>query len=79
VLRIDGEDQSEDVPHERAAGPDHVLGIEHLVECVDEGREPVAGVAHARHVIEVLEAAALSAVEGRSVAVESGVRTMPVG
>jgi predicted dehydrogenase len=73
-LRIEGEDRSEAVPHGRSAGPDHVLGVEHLAECVEEGSEPVVSVAHAQHVIEVLEAAALSAHEGRAVAVVSDVR-----
>jgi predicted dehydrogenase len=74
-LRVGGEERSEVVPHERSAGPDHVLGVEHLVDCVDEGLEPVVSVAHAQHVIEVLEAAGLSAREGRSVAVVSDLRT----
>jgi predicted dehydrogenase len=73
-LRVDGEDRSEAVPHDRSAGPDHVLGVEHLADCIDEGLEPVASVAHAQHVIEVLEAAVLSAREGRSVAVVSDLR-----
>ena len=73
-LHVDGEDRSEVVPHERSAGPDHVLGIEHLADCVDEGQDPTVNVAHARHVIEVLEAAALSATEGRSVVVDSDFR-----
>lgn len=77
-LQVDGEDRSEIVPHERSAGPDHVLGIEHLADCVDEGLEPAVSVAHARHVIEVLEAAQLSAVERRSVDVDSDVRTTAV-
>jgi predicted dehydrogenase len=73
-LEVDGEDRSEAVPHEREAGPDHVLGIEHLTDCIDERLEPVLSVAHARHVIEVLEAATVSAAERRSVAVESNFR-----
>jgi predicted dehydrogenase len=73
-IQLDGEDRSELVPHARAAGPDHVLGVEHLVDCVEEGVEPIVSVAHARHVIEVLEAAALSAAERRSVTVDSDFR-----
>jgi predicted dehydrogenase len=69
-LHVNGEDRSEVVPHERLAGPDHILGIEHLADCVDEGRAPLVSIAHARHVIEVLEAAALSASEQRSVSVD---------
>jgi predicted dehydrogenase len=70
-LEVDGEDRSEIVTHGREAGPDHVLGIEHLADCIEEGLEPVLSVAHARHVIEVLEAATVSAAERRSVVVES--------
>jgi predicted dehydrogenase len=77
-LWVGSEDRSEVVPHERSAGPDHVLGIEHLADCVDEGLEPVVSVAHAQHVIEVLEAAALSERERRFVAVESDFRAMAV-
>ncbi len=73
-MRVDGEDRSETVPHDRAAGPDHVLGVEHLADCIEQGAEPVASVEHALHVIEVLEAAALSATEGRGVSVDSDFR-----
>ena len=73
-LQVDGEERSEVVPHERASGPDHVLGVEHLVDCVEHGVEPVPSVAHAQHVIEVLEAAARSTTEGRSVDVHSEFR-----
>ena len=73
-LRIDGDDRSEVVPHERSAGPDHVLGVEHLADCVDGGHDPILSIDHARHVIDVLEAATLSAAERRSVAVESDFR-----
>ena len=77
-LRVDGEDRSETVPHDRAAGPDHVLGVEHLADCVGQGAEPVVSVEHALHVIEVLEAAALSATEGRGVSVDSDFRRAAV-
>jgi predicted dehydrogenase len=77
-IQSEGEDRSEIVPHERSAGPDHILGVEHLADCVDEGREPIVSVAHALHVIEALEAAALSAAEGRSVTVDSDFRRAAV-
>jgi predicted dehydrogenase len=77
-VQVDGEDRTEIVPHERTAGPDHVLGIEHLADCVEEGLEPIASVAHAAHVIEVLEAAVRSAAEGRLVSVESDFRSTAV-
>jgi predicted dehydrogenase len=74
LLRIDGEERREIVPHTRAGGPDHILGVEHLADCVAHGLDPVVGVAHAWHVIEVLEAAAVSAAERRSVSVSSDFR-----
>ena len=77
-LEVDGDDRTEVVPHERSAGPDHLLGVEHLVDCVEQGLEPIAGVAHARHVIEVLEAAVLSAADGRAASVESDFRQTTV-
>jgi predicted dehydrogenase len=55
------------IPHERESGPDHVLGVEHLIDCVERGEEPALSVEHAHHVLEVLEAARLSAAEGRTV------------
>jgi predicted dehydrogenase len=73
-LVVDGVERGEVVSHERSSGPDHVLGVEHLVDCVEEGREPTVSVAHARHVIEVLEAAAVSAAERRAIEVHSDFR-----
>lgn len=70
-VQVDGEARTELVPHERSSGPDHFLGVEHLVECVEAGVRPIPSVDHARHVIEVLEAAARSAAEGRLVEVRS--------
>jgi predicted dehydrogenase len=70
-VQVDGEERSETVPHERSAGPGHVLGVEHLVDCIERGAEPVASVEHAMHVIEVLEAAARSAEERRLISVDS--------
>jgi predicted dehydrogenase len=59
------------VPHQRASGPDHLLGIEHLVDCATTGREPVLSVDHALHVIEIMEGVARSAAEGRVVALDT--------
>jgi predicted dehydrogenase len=64
--------RSEPVAHARASGPDHILGVEHLVECVASGRQPIASIDHAIHVLAVLEAAAESAATGRAVAVDRG-------
>jgi predicted dehydrogenase len=60
----------EPVEHARAAGPDHLLGVEHLVDCVEQRRAPVACLAHARHVVDIRAAAAVSARTGRFVDVE---------
>jgi predicted dehydrogenase len=60
-----------DVPveHERDSGPDHVLGIRHLVECIGNRTDPVPSADHAIHVLEVIEAARGAARTGRTVAV----------
>ncbi len=71
-LLAGGELHEEQVPYERGdGGPDHVLGIAHLVDCVETGRAPVVGIEHARHVIDVLEAARTSLAERRTVLVSS--------
>jgi predicted dehydrogenase len=62
---------SQTVPHDRAAGPDHLLGVAHLVECITTDAQPVASIEHAIHVIEIIEAAARSATTGRAVALET--------
>jgi predicted dehydrogenase len=61
----------EPVEHARAAGPDHLLGVAHLLDCVEQRRSPVASLAHARHVVDIRAAAAVSARTGRFVDVES--------
>jgi predicted dehydrogenase len=40
--------------------------IEHLADCLRDGRQPVASGRHARHVLEVMLAAERSATEGRA-------------
>jgi predicted dehydrogenase len=55
----------------RSRGPDHHLGIEHLVECLETGRQPVLSLNHARHVLEVIEAAKASSAQEGTVHVES--------
>ncbi len=55
------------IPHERTAGPDHLLGVEHLVECLTTDAQPLPSIDHAVHVIEIMEAAAESAASGRVV------------
>ena len=70
--------REEQVPHERASGPDHLLGIEHLVDCIERGTAPVPSVEHACHVIEVLEAARRSARTGRAETVTSSFPARPL-
>ncbi len=60
-----------DVPRKRESGPDHILGVEHLVDCVMEDRQPVLSAEHALHVVEIIEKAAQSSREGRAFPIES--------
>lgn len=60
------------VPHERLSGPDHLLGVEHLIDCMQHGREPVLSAAQAIHVLEIVEAAEQSAREGRAITLAPG-------
>lgn len=55
----------------RHEGPDHLLGIEHLVDCIERGTEPVLSAEHALHVVEIVESAARSSVEGRAITITS--------
>lgn len=59
-----GEWVTHPVAAERAAGPDHVLGVEHLVDCIASGRRPIVDGDHAVHVLAVIEAARASAADG---------------
>ncbi len=49
----------------RASGPDHILGVEHLVDCVQTGQSPVLSVDHAIHVLEIIIQAEMSAQTGQ--------------
>jgi predicted dehydrogenase len=60
------------VAHGRDRGPDHILGVRHLAECVLSGGRPLLGPDRAIHVLEVIEAARASAREGRAVEVSAG-------
>lgn len=55
----------------RQAGPDHHLGIQHLVECIEHDRQPLLSIDQALHVIEIIEKAAQSATEGRTLEIKS--------
>jgi predicted dehydrogenase len=63
--------ETEIVPHDRESGPDHILGVRHLAECVLGRDLPLLTADHAIHVIEVLEAARRSARDGLAVDVAS--------
>jgi predicted dehydrogenase len=68
-----------EVAHDRAAGPDHILGVKHLAECVAGGSEPVAGADHAIHVLDVLEAAETSVERNTTVSIEAPTTWSPPG
>jgi predicted dehydrogenase len=69
----DGKVTEQRVLHGRASGPDHLLGVEHLVDCIEGRTELTLSLDHAHHVLTVLEAARLSVSEGRTIDV--GVRS----
>jgi predicted dehydrogenase len=66
VLRPGGDWEEIPVSHTRERGPDHLLGVEHLVECVTTGRRPILNIDHAMHVLEIVDKAAASAATGRA-------------
>lgn len=59
--------QNVKLPHDRSAGPDHLLGVAHLIDCIESGAKPLASIDHALHVIDILESAARSATTGRAI------------
>jgi predicted dehydrogenase len=61
----------EPVEHARGDGPDHILGVEHLLRCLRDGTAPRLSLAHALHVLEIRDAASRSAAEGRRIRVGS--------
>lgn len=68
LLRPDDDDWSEvSVAAQRAEGPDHILGVQHLVECVRDQREPLVSMDHAIHMLDVLAAAEESSSTGAAV------------
>jgi predicted dehydrogenase len=66
-LFAEGEWHETHVPHAREAGPDHLLGVEQLVEVVGRGGEPSLSADKAIHVLAVIAAARRAAAEGRFV------------
>lgn len=72
VLGGDGTWEAIEVPRTgRAEGPDHLLGVEHLIGCIASGAPPVLSAAHAIHVLEILEQAGRSSREGLVVPLET--------
>jgi predicted dehydrogenase len=68
VLDASGEWREIAVDPERPdGGPDHVLGVAHLVECIGGRRTPIASADHAIHVLQIIEAAGVSAASGAAV------------
>lgn len=55
----------------RSGGPDHLVGVEHLIECVVRDRAPLLSAEHAIHVLDVLAAAESASHSGRTVEVTS--------
>jgi predicted dehydrogenase len=62
----------EPVAHARPEGPDHLLGIEHLVDCIEHRRAPVVNLDHALHVVDIRAAAAVSSRTRSFVDINSG-------
>jgi predicted dehydrogenase len=55
----------------RESGPDHLLGIEHLVDCIQHQQKPLLSIDHALHVVEIIEKAHRSAEQGVTLDIES--------
>lgn len=55
----------------RARGPDHHLGVEHLVDCLQNNSQPILSINHALHVVEILEQAAVSSRTGQAMSISS--------
>ena len=65
MLRADGAWETIPLPRTgREAGPDHLLGIAHLVDCIEKHAPPILSAAHAIHVLDILEKAEQSARDG---------------
>ena len=57
-------------PPGRSHGPDHLLGILHLLDCIEGRCEPLLGFEQAAHVLQIIEAAQESAATGCAVAID---------
>ncbi len=69
VLRTGGWEEVPRARTGRESGPDHHLGVEHLVDCLEHGVQPVLSAARAVHVLDVIEQAERSSREGRTMEV----------
>lgn len=58
----------------RAAGPGHHVGIEHLVDCIQNGIKPVLSVDHALHVIEIIEKSLVAVKTGQRQLLQSAIQ-----
>jgi len=70
-LVVEGEEQNLPVEHARESGPDHLLGVEHLVDCLERGTPSLLSIEHAAHVLDVLFAAERSRRQGHAIDVGS--------
>ncbi len=51
----------------RASGPDHLIGVAHLLDCIAQRAEPVLNLRNAIHVLDIIDAAIRSARSGKAV------------
>ena len=58
------------VPHARASGPDHILGVAHLIDCLTHSTQPTLSIEHAAHVIEIIDKAAIAAHTGQAQSIQ---------
>ncbi len=73
IMKAEGDWSWRPSPHAnggRAAGPDHLLGVIHLLDCLRDGAQPVLSLRAATHVLAVIDAAYESAREGRVAAIK---------
>lgn len=66
VLGSDGAWVLNDVDHQRTAGPDHLLVVEHLIDCITTGATPIPSASNAIHVLDAIAAARTSAASATS-------------
>ena len=55
------------VANHRESGPDHIMGVEHLLDVLDGKLDPVLRIEDAVHALEILDAAINSAAAGHAV------------